>query len=283
MHRLKIDINRLRLLIPVAIWAVVLFPGLTKCQNLDVPYVPTPKAVVEGMLDIANVQPCDYVIDLGSGDGRIVIAAAKRGAFAHGIDLDPERISEARENAANAGVTDHVMFKRENIFTTDFSQATVVTMYLLPSVNKKIRTKLLDRLEPGTRIVSHSFDMGEWEPDKRVTVDDNGGSMHEIYYWIIPAKVEGTWQWSSDGINFSMTARQNFQNISLTLSDDGGSSYNIKEALLQGKRISIWAKNGTHNYVFSGEIAENHIHGILQNHNGDDKNFESWEATKIED
>lgn len=152
-------------------------------QDLDVPYVPTPNDVVERMLDMVDVQPSDYVIDLGSGDGRIVIAAAKRGANGHGIDLDPKRIAEAKENASKAGVNDQIMFMQQNIFETDFSEASVVTMYLLPSVNQKLRPVLLDKLQPGTKIVSHSFDMGDWKPDKEEVVkSDDGSGTHEIYY-----------------------------------------------------------------------------------------------------
>jgi ribosomal protein L11 methylase PrmA len=128
-------------------------------QELDVPYVSTPHSVVEEMLDVANVGTDDYVIDLGCGDGRIVIAAAERGAYGHGIDLDPERIREARKNAKAAGVQDKVMFLQEDLFKTDFSRANVITMYLLSSVNLKLRPILLERLEPGTKIVSHNFDM----------------------------------------------------------------------------------------------------------------------------
>ena len=143
-------------------------------QDLDVPYVSTPHSVVEEMLDVASVGSDDYVIDLGCGDGRIVIAAAERGAYGHGIDLDPERISEARKNAKAAGVQDKVMFLQEDLFKTDFSRANVITMYLLSSVNLKLRPILLERLEPGTKIVSHNFDMGDWKPDKKVRVDGRG-------------------------------------------------------------------------------------------------------------
>jgi tRNA G37 N-methylase Trm5 len=134
-------------------------------QKLDVAYVPTPDFVVERMLDMANVGPGDYVIDPGCGDGRIVIAAAKRGAFGHGVDLDPQRIEEARENAEKAGVADKVVFKVENIFDTDFSRANVIAMYLFPDINLKLRPAFLDKLEPGSRIVSHDFGMDEWKPD----------------------------------------------------------------------------------------------------------------------
>lgn len=250
-------------------------------QDLDVPYVPTPDQVVERMLDLADVQPSDYVIDLGSGDGRIVIAAAKRGASGHGIDLDPQRIAEARKNASNAGVDDQIMFMEANIFNTDFSEASVITMYLLPSVNKKLRPELLSKLEPGTEIVSHSFDMGEWKPDKEVVVETNYGSgSHDIYYWVIPAKVNGTWKWSHNGNEFSMDIDQRFQEITVNLSDGSGSSYTINKAQLQGRRLTIRASNGTKSYILSGRVEGNKIQGMMQYHNSQDKTFSTWTASK---
>lgn len=248
-------------------------------QDLDVPYVPTPYDVVERMLDMADVQPNDYVIDLGSGDGRIVIAAAKRGACGHGIDLDPQRIAEARENATTAGVDEQVMFMEQNIFETDFSEASVITMYLLPSINLKLRPVLLEKLRPGTKVVSHSFDMNEWIADKEVTVEStNGMQNHDIYYWVIPAKVNGEWTWSVEGVEFSMEVTQKFQEIAVTLSDENGTSYDILKANLQGPRITLRVTNGSQNYIFSGRVEGDQIHGMMQHHNGQEKTFSKWMA-----
>jgi SAM-dependent methyltransferase len=149
----------------------------------DVPYVPSPEAVVEKMLDMARVGPNDVVYDLGSGDGRIVIAAAQRGARGVGIDIDPERISEANANAEKAGVTDKVKFIQGDLFEADIGDATVVTMYLLPEVNLRLRPKLMAELKPGTRIVSQSFHMGEWQPEKTADV-----GYIKVYRWTIPSK-----------------------------------------------------------------------------------------------
>ena len=166
----------------------------------SVPYVPTPQSVVDRMLEIGKVGPHDYLIDFGSGDGRIVVtAAAKHGTRGFGVDLNPTRIDEANENARKANVTDKIAFYQRDLFATDLSQATVITMYLLPRVNLALRPKLLE-LKPGTRIVSHDFSMGEWKPDLHEAVaasDKYGGSggHSDIYLWIIPAKVEGTWRW----------------------------------------------------------------------------------------
>ena len=148
----------------------------------DVPYVPTPEDVVQGMLKTGNVKKDDVLYDLGCGDGRIVIAAAQKfGTRGVGIDINPVRIKEARENAEKAGVTDHVKFIEEDLFEANIGDATVVTLYLLPSVNLKLRPKLMHDLKPGTRIVSHSFDMGDWKPDKEIEV-----SGQRIYFWVIP-------------------------------------------------------------------------------------------------
>ena len=147
----------------------------------DVIFVPTPQQVVDEMLKIANVKKGDVLYDLGSGDGRIVVTAAKRfGVRGTGIDIDPQRIAEANENAKKEGVTQLVTFKNTDLFTTDFSDATVVTLYLLPRLNVKLRPKLLNELKNGTRIVSHAFDMGEWQPEKHVKVDGR-----DVYFWTV--------------------------------------------------------------------------------------------------
>ncbi|MBU0554878.1 MAG: class I SAM-dependent methyltransferase [Alphaproteobacteria bacterium] len=153
-------------------------------RDPDVIYVPTPHAVVDAMLEMANVRDGDVLYDLGSGDGRIPIAAAKKyDVRAVGIDIDPQRIREARANAQEAGVTDEVTFRQEDLFKTDFSDATVVTLYLLDRLNEKLRPRLLAELKPGTRIVSHAFQMGDWEPEETREVD---GSF--IYFWTVPER-----------------------------------------------------------------------------------------------
>jgi SAM-dependent methyltransferase len=162
---------------------VLFIAVLTICaQAQDVPYVPSPENVVAEMLKTAEVKKTDLVYDLGCGDGRIVVAAAKDyGAHAVGVDSNPDRIREANENASKAGVTDLVAFHQNDLFKEDISKATVVTLYLLPSVNLKLRPRLLKELRPGSRIVSHDFDMGEWAADKQVEVDG-----HTVYFWVVP-------------------------------------------------------------------------------------------------
>ncbi|MGE3840176.1 MAG: cyclopropane-fatty-acyl-phospholipid synthase family protein [Vicinamibacterales bacterium] len=150
----------------------------------DVIYVPTPEVVVDAMLKVAKVTKDDVVYDLGCGDGRIVIAAAQKyGARGVGIDIDPQRIAEANANAKKAGVTERVKIMQADLFTTNLSEATVVTLYLLPSLNVKLRPKLLSELKPGTRIVSHAFDMGDWQPEQKLEVEGR-----TVYYWTVPKR-----------------------------------------------------------------------------------------------
>lgn len=267
--------NEMRILFFISLALILFSVDRGYSQNLDVPYVPTPHDVVARMLDVTNVGPGDYVIDLGSGDGRIVIAAAERGAVGHGIDLNPARISEAVNNANKAGVDDRVIFMEGNLFETDISRATVITMYLLSSVNLKLRPVLLKELRPGTRIVSHSFSMGDWEADKHVQVDNR-----HIYYWVIPADVSGAWEWSTNGRQFRMNSTQEFQKISLEV-DSGNRSLTIEDPLLVGERINFTAvnRNSGDSYVFSGRVDGKSITGKVQIRTGNSESVENWSAT----
>ena len=171
--------------VPLA--AAVLFAAsvaAAQAPRLDVPYVPSPNVVVEGMLKLAGVQATDTVYDLGCGDGRIVITAAKTyGAKGVGVDINPERVEEARANARSAKVDDKVRFEENDLFKANIANATVVTLYLLPDVNDRLKPKLLKELKPGTRVVSHSFAMSDWKPDKEEVVEGR-----QLYLWIIPQK-----------------------------------------------------------------------------------------------
>lgn len=268
-----------RLFRPVSAFIVLLFLYFgSNAQKLDVAYVSTPDFVVERMLDMANVGPGDYVIDLGCGDGRINIAAAKRGAYGHGVDIDPERIKEARENAKKAGVSDKVVFWEENIYNTDFSRATVIAMYLFPSINLKLRPSFLENLEPGTRIVSHDFGMDEWKPDKQIGRMEN----HAALLWIVPAKVSGTWNWEMAGEQYEMKIGQKFQEIEINLLSDE-STFNVENSVLSGKRISFTAsdESGNKKLVFSGQVEGDKIEGVAQIHDGDNKTVENRTAVLI--
>lgn len=268
--------NRVRLFPFLTGLALLVLPvSQVFSQELDVPYVPTPEEVVEKMLDITNVGPGDYVIDLGSGDGRIVIAAAKKGAVGHGVDLNPQRVEEANKNARDAGVFDRVVFFEGDLFEADISKASVITMYLLSSVNLKLRPVLLKELRPGTRIVSHSFSMGEWEADEHVQVNNR-----HVYYWVIPANLRGSWEWETNGERFTMRAGQEFQKVNINLTS-GKRSFEIQEPLLVGERVSFSAndkRNGT-DYVFNGRIDGNNISGMTHIISGNSRRVENWSAT----
>jgi trans-aconitate methyltransferase len=175
----------------VASAAVVAQPAKTLDKQPEVPFVPTNDKVVAEMLKVANVGKNDVLYDLGSGDGRIPITAARRwGTRGVGVDIDPQRVKEARENATKAGVTDKVKFLQQDLFETDIKEATVVTLYLLPDVNLRLRPKLLADLKPGTRVVSHNYDMGDWKPLKTLTVKLPDGE-HTVYYWVVPPRAAG--------------------------------------------------------------------------------------------
>jgi len=167
----------------VTVFILVGLQTYAQKKDLDVPYVPTDQSVVDAMLDLAGLKSGDRHFDLGCGDGRIVITAAKRGAIATGIDLDPKRIQEANENAKKERVTDKVTFIEGDLFDFDFSKADVLTLYLLPSVNLKLRPKILNEMKPGTKVVSHAFDMGDWKPEKEIEVDG-----HTLFLWTVPAR-----------------------------------------------------------------------------------------------
>lgn len=251
--------------------------------NYDVPYVPTPYVVVEEMLRLARVGPDDFVMDLGSGDGRILIAAARKfGARGIGVDLDPDRIEESVYGAQLQGVSDRVTFEQQDLFKFDISRATVVTMYLLPSVNMKLRPRLLNDLKPGTRIVSHDFDLEDWQPDQKSTVRKN------VFLWIVPAKVEGRWRTTvalpAGERTYDIEVRQKFQEI------DGLARYDKKVAglwnpKLSGDRINfvIVDDSGSldSNLYFDGKVAGDAIEGTILRGIGSDQKKIAWRAARI--
>jgi hypothetical protein len=182
----------------------------------DVIWVPTPQSLVDRMLDVAKVTKDDFVIDLGSGDGRTVITAAKRGVRALGIEYNPDMVELSKRNAEKEGVAGQVDFVKADLFESDFSKATVITMFLLSSINMKLRPKILD-LKPGTRIVSNTFDMGDWPADQTFDGGPDCNAYCRGYFWIVPAKVEGTWKLPQG----ELTLSQRFQNVSGTLKGSG--------------------------------------------------------------
>ena len=203
-----------------------------------VPYVPTPMKTVARMLEMAKVKPNDVLYDLGSGDGRIVISAVRDYGVqrASGIDINPIRIRESNENARKAGVTDKVKFFEANIFEYDFSEASVITMYLLTEVNLKLRPRILETLKPGTRIVSHDFDMGEWEPDDVASMD---GFRH-VYLCIVPARVAGTWEVTAGSSKYPLILEQFFQRLSGSVQANG-KSVPFRTGRLDGANVQFEA------------------------------------------
>src|SRR5499425_811954 len=202
-------------------------------EGKDVIWVPTPQALVNKMLDMGKVTAKDYMIDLGSGDGRTVITAAKRGAKALGIEYNPDMVELSKRNAAKEGVSDKANFVKADLFESDFSQAQVITMFLLPDINIKLRPKILD-LKPGTRIVSNTFDMGEWKPDETAKVS-GCESWCTAHLWIVPAKVGGTWKLPQG----ELSLKQTFQMISGTLKN--GNVITPISGKLNGDEISFTA------------------------------------------
>jgi SAM-dependent methyltransferase len=204
----------------------------------DVIWVPTPDALVERMLDMAKATPRDFVVDLGSGDGRTVIAAAKRGIKALGIEYNPDMVKLSIRNAEKAGVQDTAKFVHGDVFASDFSQATVVTMYLLSSLNLKLRPTILG-MKPGTRVVSHAFNMGDWNPDDTAEVEG-----YRAYLWIVPANVEGRWQVNSPAGSFELALEQKFQRIKAKATGSGASG-NVSDARLDGPNIAFTVVDST--------------------------------------
>ena len=222
-------------------------------EGKDVIWVPTPQVLVDRMLDMAKVTAKDYVIDLGSGDGRTVITAAKRGAKALGIEYNPDMVELSKRNAAKAGVSDKASFVKADLFEADLSPATVITMFLLPDINLKLRPKILN-LKPGTRIVSNSFTMGDWSADDTAVVKEGCVSYCTAYLWIVPAKVEGAWQLGDGTLNL----KQTYQTVSGTL-NRGGNAVQIANGKLDGDHITFNAAGA----LYTGRVTSSGMEGTV--------------------
>ncbi len=230
--------------------AIGLLTGAAQAQvKLDVPYVQTPQAVVDRMLALAKVTAEDFVIDLGSGDGRIPITAASRyGARGLGVDIDPRRIAEATANARKAGVEDRVTFRQQDLFQTSLGEATVLTMYLLQSINLKLRPRILKELRPGSRVVSHAFHMGNWAPDQHEVVDEN-----DVYLWIVPANVDGRWTLKYGEQTIDLVIRQKYQKLTGSALINGRKRP-LENLSLRGAEISFALNTGNERKRFTGRI-----------------------------
>jgi hypothetical protein len=233
----------------------------------DVVWVPTPQALVDRMLDMAKVTPEDYVVDLGSGDGRTVITAARRGARAKGIEYDPKMVDLSKANAAREGVAGKATFENADLFTTDFSDATVLTMFLLPQINLKLRPTIL-QMKPGTRVVSNSFDMGDWTADETSTVQGECTSWCTAMLWIVPARVEGTWRLGKGQLEL----KQEYQKVSGTL-QAGGKSQSV-DGKLKGADLTF-SVGGTD---YAGHVNGDAIEGVSKTGAGAETKFKAVKA-----
>ena len=273
---------------------LVMLPALSLAADqhphADVPYVPTPPGVVSAMLGIAGVGPEDYVIDLGSGDGRIIIAAAKqRGARGIGVEIDGALVGVARREAQREGVAGRVEFMEQNLFLTEMGHATVITMYLYPRLMLQLLPRLFAELRPGTRVVSHDFDMESWRPDARATVPvpdkPYGPPSSEVYLWIMPANAAGAWKWrSTDGtaaLDYELTLSQTFQMLE-GKALIGGEPGRLEGGRMRGDeiRLMLTAEAGgrTRRREFSGRVDGDLIIGTMKLPGGGE--FD-WKATRV--
>lgn len=260
--------------------------GAAQAQyKYDVPFVPTPPVVVEEMLRLAAVRADDFVLDLGSGDGRVVIAAASRfGARGIGVELDADLILESEYNAALAGVDDRVSFRREDLFKFDLSRASVIALYLVPAINMKLRPRLLNELKPGTRIVSHDFDFGDWKPDARSTVRKN------VFLWIVPAKISGRWRLElerGEGIRrYDIELTQKHQEID-GLVRYAGKVVALWNAGLRGDAVRFTIVDDSAdtdtNLYFEGRVDGARMQGVSLRGVGAGQQSIHWRATRIDE
>lgn len=263
--------------------------GLLSAQEkpLDVPYVPSKPDVVAEMLRMAKVTKDDLLYDLGCGDGRIVVTAARLyGTHGVGIDIDPERIKESKENAAKADVSHLVKFFEQDIFEADFREATVVSLYLLTSVNLRLRPKLLTQLRPGTRIVSDNYGMDTWKPDDSAVVMVNDQS-HNVYLWIVPANVSGAWEWTwaegGEKVPYTLKFEQHFQWPTGELKA-GGVEWNVRDVSLKGNEIQFKAereeRGKTRVMSFEGRLVGNAIEGTAVTKGEPSASARVWKAKR---
>jgi hypothetical protein len=237
-------------------------------EGKDVVWVPTSQALIDKMLDMAKLTPNDFHMDLGSGDGRTVITAAKRGARSVGIEYNPDMVELSKRNAAKEGVADKVSFKKADLFETDFSEADVLTLFLLPNINVRLRPKILD-MKPGTRVVSNSFDMGDWTPDERVTVTEGCTNYCNALFWIVPAKVQGKWKLP----NGELELEQKYQMLSGT-AKIGNAAGQISGGKMTGDQIAFSVGDTS----YTGRVNGNTMEGTSKSASGETK----WSATRAD-
>ncbi len=310
MQKKRISIRK-TLIGPLSLFFLILLSSAQIQQKIpEVPYVPTPEEVVAEMLKMADVGKDDVLYDLGCGDGRIVITAAKElGCRGVGIDIEPLRIEESRKNAIDAGVSERVEFILSDLFEADISRATVVTLYLLPRVNLRLRPKLFHELNPGARVVSHDFDMGKWNPDDKKILNDNNADFspprdpivfdsfvldgnwdrHTVYLWIVPANVTGVWRWTIPTISgakqYSLELEQIFQEVQGKAYEDTSLiPVSIKNGKIEGNRLVFTLERirekHTEQLLFDGVVRGHTMEGVVRIA-GNPNSKVKWRAERV--
>jgi hypothetical protein len=280
--------------LPIAAFALLSGPGHVAAQgqekDLDTPYVPTPQVVVDRMLELAQIKPGDTVVDLGSGDGRIMITAAQRyGARGFGVELNPRLVERSNEAAKTAGIADRVKFLQQDLFKTDFREADVLTLYLLPDVNMVLRPKILADMKPGTRVVSHDYGMGLWRPEVEEVIpapDKTVGARKEstVYLWIVPARVGGAWDLDihvgKRSRRYPLTLEQSYQILSGSVLVQGKKAMPIIRGSLKGDEIRIEMPDGAVSrgpVALVGRATGDTLKGSVQR---DQKEIATWSARR---
>ena len=285
-------VSRRRVLLALAALPVARLAGAAEdvdAKRTGGPYVPTPQVVVDEMLRIGRVSGSDFVVDLGSGDGVIVLTAATRfKARGYGVDIDPELVKLSNSEAKKRGVADRVSFQVQDVFKADISKATVLTLYLLPGMMMNLRPKILAELRPGTRVVSHDYHFDDWAADDQYTWDVpekekiNGIPRATVYLWYVPARIAGRWQLKlappGDG-QYELTLRQAYQNFEGSASGGGLKGAKLTQSRLNGDEISFGFAAGGDRHLFRGRVTGDAMEGTVQLAGG--KGAAKWSATRV--
>lgn len=279
--------NACSVLAAVALMLAVVAPRAAEPERTGGPYVPTPQIVVEQMLRMAGVGAGDFVIDLGSGDGIIVLTAVQQlKARGYGVDIDPELVKFSNDVAKRLGITDRAKFEVQDVFKADLSPASVLTLYLLPSMMASLQGKVFNELKPGARVVSHDYHFGEWKEDDVISFDVpekekvNGIPRATIYLWIVPAKVAGKWRLAIEGVaggQYELDLRQKFQMLE-GRALAGGRSVKLEAPRLRGDSVHFAIPAGAGRHVFSGDVAGDTMRGTVALGTG--KGSARWTATR---